>query len=121
MWATGTRSRTHVHWQQPAAAAAHNDAALDPQVVVLVQPYLDFLSALQEPENQVLRKRGRAGRRAAAVSKQASMAAQQHVCSPRPSPAVLSATYDRLRHNPLDLGRHGCCLRQQSGNHRSSE
>lgn len=63
MWATGTRSRSHVHRQQPAAAAAHNDAALDPQVVVLVQPYLDFLSALQEPENQVLREQGRAGDR----------------------------------------------------------
>ena len=33
---------------------AHDDAPLDPQIVVLVEPYLNFLSALQKPEDQVL-------------------------------------------------------------------
>lgn len=56
----------------PAAAAAacystpplqrtHDDAALDPQVVLLEQPHLDLLPALQKPENQVLRGGGASG------------------------------------------------------------
>lgn len=47
-------------------ARAHNDAALNPQVVVLVEPHLDLLSTLQKPENQVLQAGGqeRGGSRA---------------------------------------------------------
>ena len=51
------------HSGDGSSKGAHDDAPLDPQVILLEQPYLNFLPALQKPENQVLQWGGEAGRR----------------------------------------------------------
>lgn len=43
------QSQALLQWDQ-----AHDDAPLNPQIVVLIQPHLNLLSTLQEPKNQVL-------------------------------------------------------------------
>jgi hypothetical protein len=56
----GQQASRHANWGGKVGGGGrpHNDAALDPQVVVLKQPDLNFLSALQKPENQVLQAGG---------------------------------------------------------------
>lgn len=81
---------------------------------MLKQPDLNFLSALQKPENQVLQAGG-IDQLVACPGSSLSLHREAPASLPfnqasKPASTARQGTHDGLRHDTLDFGRHGGCV-----------